>query len=163
MYTIIGAGTQISSTALGYIYRTDNLIDALVSPAKDGAAKHGGSGDWGPTRNRIGKFFDDMERDLKQITTANSTSSNQITVAKTDWVWDAGREQWYYWCSMDRTYKYQNGTWLRLDGSSTSLEEEVELAKSRGIPFRWAGEIQSSPHALSAPMKQLALNWDEDA
>jgi hypothetical protein len=157
MYTIIGAGTQITAPALGYIYRTDNLIDALVNPAKDG------TGDWKPTRNRIGKFFDDMERDIKLVTNSTSPVSNEVAVAKTDWVWDSSREQWYYWCSMDRTYKYHGGMWLRLDGSSTSLEEEVELAKARGVPSRKVGEVQDASDALAAPMQRLALDWGQDA
>jgi hypothetical protein len=60
MYTRFSAEIQISGTALGYIYRTDNLIETLVNPAKDG------QGDWKPTRSLISKFFDDMEFDLKQ-------------------------------------------------------------------------------------------------
>ena len=72
MYANIGADTQITGTALGYIYRTDNLMATLVNPAKDGR------GDWKLTRSSISRFFDDMERDLQQATYA----PNQLVPAE---------------------------------------------------------------------------------
>lgn len=150
IYTMLAADTKISGAALGYIYRTDNLIEKLVTPAKDGG------GDWKPTRNLISKFFDDMERDLQQVA---PPSSNQVTSGFTDWKWDAGREQWYYWCSVDRTFKYENGMWLRLDGSSTSFAEEIELAKAQGIPVRSG---PSNINSVAASMQLLTIGRGED-
>jgi hypothetical protein len=149
MYTKFSAEIQISGTALGYIYRTDNLIETLVNPAKDG------QGDWKPTRSLISKSFNDMEFDLKQVTSASDQVAPRASLP--EWIWDAGREQWCYWCSMDRTYKYESGMWLRLDGSRTSLAEEIELAKANGIPLRPLQGSQSNNLSLTAPMKQLTM------
>jgi hypothetical protein len=115
------------------MYRTDNLMSTLVNPAKDGG------GDWSPTRCSIRTFFDDMERDLQHATLAPNHS---VPIEGfTNWVRDAGRQQHYYFCSMDRTYKYESGAWVRLDGSSTSLEQGMELAKAYGIPVRSQGHL----------------------
>ncbi|KAF2032590.1 hypothetical protein EK21DRAFT_86909 [Setomelanomma holmii] len=141
----IVAGTKISGSALGYIYRTDNLMEKLVNPAKNG------QGDWKPTRNLISKFFDDVARDLNLagVIVPMTEATNQLVLAGfTEWKWDAMRQEHYYFCLVDRTYKYQSGMWLRLDGSSTSLEEEIELAIAQGMAVSFS---------LEAQMRQLRL------
>lgn len=143
MYKEIGADTQISGTVLGYIYRTDNMMDKLVT-----WDKRPGHGEWQPTVSLLGKFLDTMETDLHRVINATDTSQQLVKAGFTGWQWDAAREDHYYWCSVDRTFKYQSGLWLRLDGSHTSFEQEMELAKANSIPL---------DYTLESSMGQLAI------
>ena len=155
-YLIIGAGTVIAGEALGYIYRTDNLMDKLVNPAKDGT-----SGDWKPTRSVTTKLLDDMESDLSRI----RPSLDQIVQATNDtvWTWDASRGQYYYYDTRDRICKYHNGMWLRLDGSQTSQEQEMQLAQAYNLSAQPSWGHQTSVESVTASFRQITMGRGEDA
>jgi hypothetical protein len=106
-----------------------------------------------------------MERDLKQLLPPSDQVVHGTLPGFTEWKLDAAREQWYYWCSVDRTFKYQDGMWLRLDGSRTSLAEEVELAKACGVLLKGPSLDQNRIYPGIASMKQLTtshVDYDEE-
>ena len=154
-YLIIGAGTVIAGEALGYIYRTDNLIEKLVP------AKRSHRGGWGETRSLITKFLDDMAYDLSRMNPA----IDQVVPAKSDtpWVWDAGRELYYRYDSKDRIYKYHSGLWVRLDGSQTSYEQEVQLAQAYNVSAQPLLGYENSLLSVTASMRQITMGQGEDA
>jgi hypothetical protein len=92
----------------------------------------------------ISKILDDMERDLVLLTSMpRQVVPSAGSATKPEWQWDTGREQWFYWCNVDKMYKYQNGVWLRLDGSMTTAAEQSS---------------KSNAPELVAPMRQLNMS-----
>ena len=131
-------------------------MDKLVRPAK-----HSHGGGWGETRSLITKFLDDMESDLNRM---NSTL-DQVVPAKSDtpWVWDAGRELYYRYDSRDRMFKYHNDMWVRLDGSQTSYEQEVQLAQAYNVSAQPLLGYENSLLSVTASMRQITMGQGEDA
>jgi hypothetical protein len=130
VYTRISELTPMSTAGLAYLYRIDNLVQRVGDRQFDA-----------DTKSMIGKILDDMERDLALlISTPRHVAAPTALVAKPEWQWDTGREQWFYWCNVDKVYKYQNGMWIRLDGSVTTAAEQ---------------SLESNLSELVAPMRQL--------
>ena len=130
-------------------------MDKLVRPAK-----HSHGGGWGETRSLITKFLDDMESDLSRM----NPTLDQVVPAKSDtpWVWDAGRELYYRYDSRDRMFKYHN-MWVRLDGSQTSYEQEVQLAQAYNVSVQPLPGYESSLLSVTASMRQITMGQGEEA
>jgi hypothetical protein len=118
-YLMIGAG--LTNDAHKYIYRTDNLTDRLLGPAR-------GDIDWRTTQYFITMLFDDMEEDLGQIVSALEQVVPTVPLSSLGWDYD--HQEHYYFDHAAQVYKYNNGTWLRPDGSKTSPKQELELIRA---------------------------------
>lgn len=144
-------GIQLRGIALSLIKEVDDIVENFRSWS------------WEAVYRAQNKVYDHMEEELRRL---GMIPPEQQAEGSAKWEWDPHRRQYYYWAGADNMYKYQNGLWVRPDGTETNAAQEAALKRAaeeaarRGPPAPPA--LPGYANGVTDGMRQLTMGKGED-